>query len=46
MSLKFYTSVARGLKLTVRKFYELIPTFAEVTEEKTGRESLFDFPPS
>ena len=33
MALKFYTSVAKGLKLKVRKFYELIPTFVEVTEE-------------
>ena len=30
--LKFYTSVAKGLKLKV-KFWGLIPTFAEVTEE-------------
>ena len=26
--LKFYTSVAKGLKLVVRKFWGLIPTFA------------------
>ena len=31
MALKFYTDVAKGLKLKVRKFWELIPTFAEVT---------------
>ena len=34
MALKFYTSVAKGLKLKVRKFLRLIPTFPEVTEEK------------
>ena len=33
-SLKFYTSVAKGLKLKVRKFCGLIPTFVEVTGEK------------
>ena len=34
MKLKFYTSIAKGLKLKVRKFYALVPTFVEVTEEK------------
>ena len=33
-NLKFYSSVAKGLKLKVRQFWGLIPTFAEVTEEK------------
>ena len=33
-NLKIYTSVAKGLTLTVRKCWELILTFAEVTEEK------------
>ena len=33
-NLKFYTSVSKGLKLKVRKFWELIPTFVEVTGEK------------
>ena len=33
-NLKFYTSVAKGLKLKVRKFWGLIPTFVEVTREK------------
>ena len=33
-NLKFYTSVTKGLKLKVRKFLELIPTFIEVTGEK------------
>ena len=31
--MKFYTSVAEGSKLKGRKFWGLIPTFAEVTEE-------------
>ena len=34
MVLKFYTSMAKGLKLEVRKFWELIPMFVEVTGEK------------
>ena len=34
MALKFYTRVAKGLKLNVRKFWRLLPTFVEVTEEK------------
>ena len=34
MALKFYTCVAKGLKLKVRKFCRLIPTFVEVTGEK------------
>ena len=33
-NLRFYTSVAKGLKLQVRKFWRLIPTFVEVTGEK------------
>ena len=36
-SLKFYTSVAKRSKLKVRKFWELIPTFVEVTGEKLGK---------
>ena len=31
---KFYTSVAKGLKLKVRMFLWLIPRFVEVTGEK------------
>ena len=31
---KFYTSVGKGLKLKVRKFWWLIPTVVEVTGEK------------
>ena len=34
MNLKFYTRVAKGFKLRVRKFSRLIPTFLEVTGEK------------
>ena len=33
-NLKFYTSVAKGSKLKVRKFLGLIPTFVEVAGEK------------
>ena len=33
-NLRFYTSVAKGLKLQVRKFWRLILTFVEVTGEK------------
>ena len=32
--MKFYTSVAKGLKQKVKKFWGLIPTFVEVTREK------------
>ena len=31
MVMKFYTCVAKGLKLKVRKFWELTSTFVEVT---------------
>ena len=34
MALKFYTSVTKGLKLKVRKFWGLVPKFVEVTGEK------------
>ena len=33
-NLKFYINVSKGLKLKVRKFLELTPTFIEVTGEK------------
>ena len=40
-NLKFYTSVAKWLKLKVTKFWALIPTFAEVTQKKlVGRAFL------
>ena len=34
ITFKFYTSVAKGLKLKVRNFLGLIPTFVEVIGEK------------
>ena len=34
MALKFYTSLAKGLKLKVRKFCGKITTFLEVTVKK------------
>ena len=34
MALKFYAVMAKWLKLKVRQFWGLIPTFAEVTGEK------------
>ena len=44
-NLKFYTSVIKGLKLKVRKFLGLIPTFVEVTWEKlVGGDFLRPFP--
>ena len=44
-NLKFYTNVAKELKLKVRKFWGLIPTFVEVTEEKLVGEGTFCPPP-
>ena len=44
MNLKFYNSVAKGLKLKVRKFWERVPTFVEVTGE-TGRGRRAFWPP-
>ena len=41
-NLKFYTSVAKGLTLKLRKFLGLIPTFVR---GKTGRGSFLPFPP-
>ena len=38
-NLKFYTSVAKGLKLKVRKFLGLIPMFVEVTGEKLAKKA-------
>ena len=40
MTLKFYTSVAKSLKLKVRKFWKPILTSVEITEEKLV-EGLF-----
>ena len=39
-NLQFYTSVAKGLKLKVRKFWGLIRTFVEVTGEKLDRVKI------
>ena len=39
-NLKSYTSVAKGLKLKVGKFWGLISTFVEVTGEKLVRGPL------
>ena len=46
-NLKFYTSLSKGLKLKVRKFWEPILTFAEVTEETLvgGRTVALGAPP-
>ena len=40
-NLTFYTSVAKGLKLKVRKSSGPNPTFLEVTGEKLVEEGLF-----
>ena len=45
-NLKVYTSVAKGLKLKVRKFLGLIPTFVEVTAEELVRGPFCSPPPS
>ena len=42
IALKLYTSVTKGLKLNVRKFWGVIPTFLEVAGEKL----VGGFPPS
>ena len=47
MALKFYTSVAKELKLKVREFWKLISAFAEITGEKlVGQAFLRPSPPS
>ena len=45
-NLKFYTSVAKGLKLKVRTFWGLISMFAEVTGGKLVEGALLPSPPS
>ena len=45
MNLIFYTSLAKGLKLTVRKFWGLNPTFVEVTGEKLVGGPFYPLPP-
>ena len=41
MTLKFYTSVSKELKLKVRKFWWLIPTFVEVTGKKMVKDPFW-----
>ena len=45
LNMKFYTSVAKVLKLKVRKFWGLVSMFVEVTGEKLGGGSPFYLPP-
>ena len=45
MVLKFYTALGKGLKLKVRKFWELIRTFVELAGEKLVEGDFFDPPP-
>ena len=45
-NLKFYASLSKGLKLKVKKFWELILTFVEVTGEKLVRGTFLPSPPS
>ena len=44
-NVKFYISVPKRLKLKVRKFWELTPTFVEVTGEKMVRGHFAPLPP-
>ena len=47
MALNFYTLYTKELKLKVRKFWGLAPTFVEVTGEKlVGEEAFCSLPPS
>ena len=41
MTLKFYISLAKGLKLKIRKFCGQIPTFVEATGEELVEGGLF-----
>ena len=44
MASKFYTCVAKGLKLKIRKFLGLIPTFLEITgKQLVNRVNNFIF---
>ena len=45
-NLKFYTSIGKGLKLKVRKFWGLICTFLEVTREKLVGGRFFPLTPT
>ena len=44
MNLKFYTTAAKGVKLKVRKFWDLVPTFVEVTGGKLVGEPFCPLP--
>ena len=44
MALKFYSSLGKRLKPKVRKCWELITTFPEVTREKLGEMGAFTSP--
>ena len=46
MALKFYTSLAKGLELKVRKSWGFIPTFTELTGEKLVRGTFLPPRPS
>ena len=47
MAVKFYASVAKGLKPKVTKIWDLISTFVEVTDEKlVGQGWTFLLPSS
>ena len=46
MALKFYTNVAKVLKLKVRKFCWLNPTFVEATRQKLVGDLFASPPPS
>ena len=49
MALKFYNSVARELKLKIRKFWEPTTVSGEVIGEKlmgVGEEAFYPLPPS
>ena len=42
---EFYTSLLKGLKLKVRKFWGLIATFVELTGEKLVGGAFLPLPP-
>ena len=46
MNLKFYTSVEKGLKLKVRRFWRLTSTFVEVRGGKLVGGGVFAPPPA
>ena len=46
VTLTFYTSASKGLKLKVRKFWEQISAFVDVTEEKLEKGGGFSLSPS